>query len=107
MVQLHQDDQGGWRQNRSMDERPLRRGLSERHTMASGTNDSDDPGGEGTLNRMEVARLFLVSPSTVTRWARQGKIPVLRTPGGHYRYPAAPLRRMAGHAPEAELDRLD
>jgi excisionase family DNA binding protein len=56
---------------------------------------------------MEVAKLFLVSPSTVTRWARQGKIPVLRTPGGHYRYPSGPLRRLAGHVPDAELDRLD
>ncbi|HEY2797874.1 MAG TPA: helix-turn-helix domain-containing protein [Thermoanaerobaculia bacterium] len=43
------------------------------------------------LSRREVARLFGVSLSTVTRWARTGMIPTVRTPGGHYRYPAAQL----------------
>ena len=38
------------------------------------------------LSRGEVARLFGVSLSTVTRWARTGMIPALRTPGGHYRF---------------------
>lgn len=89
-----------------MDDRPFRRSLVD-NPMISASDSSEDSGGEATLNRMEVARLFLVSPSTVTRWARQGKIPVLRTPGGHYRYPAGPLKRMAGHPPAAELDRLD
>lgn len=34
----------------------------------------------------EVAILFRVDPKTVTRWARQGKIDSIRTPGGHRRY---------------------
>ena len=45
------------------------------------------------LSRKEVARLFGVSLSTVTRWARTGLIRSVRTPGGHYRYPAAELAR--------------
>lgn len=34
----------------------------------------------------EVARLFGVDPKTVTRWAKTGKIPSVKTPGGHRRY---------------------
>jgi excisionase family DNA binding protein len=34
----------------------------------------------------EVARLLGVDPKTVSRWAMTGKIPSLRTPGGHRRY---------------------
>jgi excisionase family DNA binding protein len=40
------------------------------------------------LTRRDVARLFGVSASTVTRWARTGLLPSVRTPGGHYRYRA-------------------
>ncbi len=34
----------------------------------------------------EVAALFRVSPKTVTRWARAGKISTVRTLGGHRRF---------------------
>lgn len=34
----------------------------------------------------EVADAFRVDPKTVTRWARQGRISFIRTPGGHRRY---------------------
>ena len=37
------------------------------------------------LTTGEVAVLFSVSPDTALRWARNGKIPSIRTPGGHYR----------------------
>lgn len=49
------------------------------------------------LSRHEVSTLFGVSASTVTRWARQGLLKTLRTPGGHYRFPAEETRRAAGH----------
>ncbi|MFI6575022.1 BldC family transcriptional regulator [Nocardiopsis sp. NPDC050513] len=39
-----------------------------------------------TLTPAAVATLFRVSPTTVTRWANQGKIPAFRTPGGHRRF---------------------
>lgn len=35
----------------------------------------------------EVADLFQVSERAVTDWARRGRIPSVRTPGGHRRYP--------------------
>lgn len=38
------------------------------------------------LSRSQVAELFNVSPSTVTRWADQGKLVCTKTLGGHRRY---------------------
>ena len=34
----------------------------------------------------EVAKLYHVDAKTVTRWAKTGKIPCIKTPGGHRRY---------------------
>jgi excisionase family DNA binding protein len=65
------------------------------------------PEGDSWLTRTDVARLFQVSPSTVTRWAREGRIPAKRTPGGHYRYPAPEMRRLAGTATPGDVVRLD
>ncbi len=38
------------------------------------------------LTRSEVARLFEVSPATVARWTREGKLPFVLTLGGQRRY---------------------
>lgn len=38
------------------------------------------------LTRSEVARLLGVSPNTVTRWAREGRLPCQVTLGGHHRF---------------------
>lgn len=38
------------------------------------------------LTRSEVARLFGVSPATVARWTREGKLPFILTLGGQRRY---------------------
>jgi excisionase family DNA binding protein len=40
------------------------------------------------LRTREVAALFQVSERAVTDWARRGRIPSVRTPGGQRRYPA-------------------
>ena len=42
----------------------------------------------------EVAVMFRVDPKTVTRWARDGRLSSVRTPGGHRRYDAAQISRM-------------
>lgn len=51
----------------------------------------DDPlthDGKGTtfLTRSEVSKLLGVSPNTVTRWAREGRLPCQVTLGGHHRF---------------------
>jgi predicted DNA-binding transcriptional regulator AlpA len=38
------------------------------------------------LTRADVARIFSVTPSTVSRWSREGKLPSARTLGGQRRY---------------------
>jgi len=43
--------------------------------------------GERYLGPAQVAELLQVSPKTVARWAKLGKLPCLRTLGGHRRYP--------------------
>jgi excisionase family DNA binding protein len=47
------------------------------------------------LHPAEVADLLQVSPTTVSRWAKEGKLPFLKTLGGHRRYPAAEIRQLA------------
>lgn len=39
-----------------------------------------------SLTRAAVARLLGVSPTTVTRWAREGRIACSVTLGGHHRF---------------------
>jgi excisionase family DNA binding protein len=46
----------------------------------------------------EVAALFRVDPKTVTRWAAQGRIGSIRTPGGHRRYRESEVRAILGIA---------
>jgi excisionase family DNA binding protein len=38
------------------------------------------------LSRSAVSRLLGVSPNTVTRWAREGRLPCQVTLGGHHRF---------------------
>ena len=47
---------------------------------------------EELLRPREVAALFGVHPATIARWAREGRLTPIRTPGGHRRYPRAPVR---------------
>ena len=47
------------------------------------------------LRAAEVADILHVSPKTVSRWAKEGKLPFLKTLGGHRRYPEAEIRQLA------------
>lgn len=47
------------------------------------------------LSRLEVAELFEVSPHTVYRWTREGRLPYILTPGGRRRYPREEIERFA------------
>ncbi|WP_082166743.1 helix-turn-helix domain-containing protein [Nocardiopsis sp. RV163] len=46
------------------------------------------------LTVAEVGDLFRVDPRTVNRWVAQGRVPVVRTPGGHLRLDLAEVRRL-------------
>lgn len=59
-----------------------------------------DPDDE-LLAPAEVAALFGVNAKTVTRWAQAGKLAHVRTLGGHRRYLATQVRRLA----QAKSDR--
>jgi excisionase family DNA binding protein len=65
-----------------------------------------DAGSAGEfLTRADVALMLGVSPNTVARWARQGRLPCQMTLGGHRRFERTTIdairRRMRG---EAERD---
>jgi excisionase family DNA binding protein len=47
------------------------------------------------LHTAEVADILHVSPKTVSRWAKEGKLPFLKTLGGHRRHPATEIRQLA------------
>ena len=63
-------------------------------------------GSEDLLRTADVAALFHVSPRTVSEWARSGRVPCIRTPGGQWRYPAASIRRLVEHAHDGSFDEL-
>ena len=44
------------------------------------------------LRTAEVAEILHVSPKTVSRWAKEGKLPFMRTLGGYRRSPQAQIR---------------
>jgi excisionase family DNA binding protein len=52
------------------------------------------------LRTARVAEILHVSPETVSRWAKEGKLPYLRTLGGHRRYPEAEIRQLANQLRE-------
>lgn len=59
---------------------------------------------ERFLRTSDVATLFQVSERTVSEWGRRGRIPSVRTPSGHRRYPASAIRQLLADAAEAPAD---
>ena len=49
---------------------------------------------ERYLRTSEVAVRLQVSPKTVARWAKEGRLPYLATLGGHRRFPAAAIDQL-------------
>jgi excisionase family DNA binding protein len=47
------------------------------------------------IRTSEAAKILRVSPKTVSRWAKEGKIPHVMTLGGHRRFPDAAIRELA------------
>jgi excisionase family DNA binding protein len=47
------------------------------------------------LRRGDVAEILGVSPNTISRWAREGRIPSIVTLGGHRRFPLDVVEKLA------------
>jgi excisionase family DNA binding protein len=67
--------------------------------MPSENSDHDD-----LLRPREVAELFGVRPATIARWAREGKLAPLRTPGGHRRYSRQGIRQLLAEVTQPNDD---
>jgi excisionase family DNA binding protein len=52
------------------------------------------------LTTGEVAALFRVDRSTVTRWAQTGKLPCIDTPGGMRRFRESDVRALLEQDPD-------
>ena len=50
---------------------------------------------ERYIKTAEVAAILRVSPKTVSRWAKDGKLPHLITLGGHRRFPRTEIEELA------------
>jgi excisionase family DNA binding protein len=59
--------------------------------VAAQRNGADSP---SFLQAAEVADILHVSPKTVSRWAKEGKLPFMKTLGGHRRLPEAEIREL-------------
>lgn len=46
------------------------------------------------LRTSEVALMLQVSPKTVSRWAKEGRLSYMATLGGHRRFPQSEIRRL-------------
>jgi excisionase family DNA binding protein len=66
-------------------------GLEKGRAVAEQRKDTEAP---TYLRPAEVADLLSVSPKTVSRWAKEGKLPFMKTLGGHRRYPEAEIREL-------------
>jgi excisionase family DNA binding protein len=53
------------------------------------------PDAEPFLHTSQVADILHVSPKTIARWAKDGRLPHQRTLGGHRRYPKQAIRQLA------------
>jgi excisionase family DNA binding protein len=71
--------------------------FEEGRTVAAQRNDIKTP---SYLTTAEVADILYVSPKTVSRWAKEGKLPFMKTLGGHRRYPEARIRELASELRE-------
>lgn len=58
--------------------------------------------GEQLLSARQISELFpgIGSPATVRRWAREGKIPHVKLPGGRRLFRRADFEQMMAQAPD-------
>jgi excisionase family DNA binding protein len=64
--------------------------MSNVHEFPDRGHDDDE-----YIRTAEAAKILHVSAKTVSRWAKDGKIPHVVTLGGHRRFPRAAVRELA------------
>ena len=74
--------------------RAIKASRSELLDELFGPRGAPDTLGERLLRTCDVAALFQVSERTVSEWGRRGRIPSVRTPSGHRRYPASAIKEL-------------
>jgi excisionase family DNA binding protein len=52
------------------------------------------PNADPYLRASQAAAILHVSPKTIARWAKEGRIPSTKTLGGHRRFSEAELRAL-------------
>ena len=72
----------------------LRRYAAPSRQPLSGRGDRTDR--SELLTPAEAARKLGVTPNTVTRWSRDGKISAIQTMGGHRRFRRSEIERLLG-----------
>ena len=77
-----------WADMSVMDDNPETRNFE----VATVTNENTER--ERLLTPHQVAELFRVDPKTVARWASNGWIGSIRTPGGHRRFRESEVRSL-------------
>jgi excisionase family DNA binding protein len=62
-----------------------------------------DMGDEGLLTSRDLSRRLGISPRTVARWVREGRLtPEYTTPGGQYRFRWDDVRKQLGLRPRPD-----
>jgi excisionase family DNA binding protein len=73
---------------------------AEKTDVEDGDRDGRDrDGGDELLTPAEAAHRLGVTPNTVTRWSRAGRISAIQTIGGHRRYRRSEIERVLRHSP--------
>ena len=61
-------------------------------SLVDSTRPADD---DRYIRTAEAARMLHVSPKTVSRWAKDGRLPHVVTLGGHRRFPVSAVAQLA------------
>jgi excisionase family DNA binding protein len=56
---------------------------------------SSTPNRNGWISNARAGEILQVSPKTISRWAKEGKLPFMKTLGGHRRFREAEIRELA------------
>jgi len=70
-------------------------GPARTHLPSDGRGRADEADPLGLMTPAEVAAILHVDANTVARWSDGGKLHAMRTPGGHRRYYASEVLRLA------------